>query len=665
MIRKTAASVTILGLSVCVFLPVGFGIPAEESVQPGESAVNRVLSLDGEGDYMQVADSQSLHSFSNAITIEAWLKVSSFYAEDGYINSIIRKSITSRVKNCFLRFRNDAGKPVVEMSIGYDIEALRAPCEFTVGTWHHLAGTFDGSTMTIFANGVGIESNKVSGPPYIDKSDLFIGKGDPEFSFGEYFHGELDEIRIWNVARSPEEIKAAMSTPLTGKEDGLAAYWNFDDGTAKDLSGHGNDGVLNGDAQIVESPHPASLAPQEKPPDKLVAWWKFENNTDDSAGANTGVIGGGPTYVSGKFGQAISLDGNDYVDCGNPDSLNFGTGDWTISAWIKTTQSGRELTGDRRGTVFANGGDGEGGIRYALVVNEGYLGTIVLTTDNDRQKVQAMSKTIVNDDKWHHVIGMRNAGQLRVYVDGVLDETHYLPYDYDLSGVSQHNAYIGVITDNRNDSLYKYFVGSIDEVCVFACALDGKSVSALYSGRDPVKVAEEAKVVVEPPPRLLKPTDEYTRGVIVDDWQVISDKGETGVIKIRREADGTLSAFAVDDSPNGDSEIQPLDQITFENGILRFKVITEQVAFEGTMKEDGSTIEGQLQIQKEGQIMAFVLKRLKRIGAVTGQTAQTLQEQSQDRISGTSNIAATLIIILVLVGIVGVIVIFFVKSSIR
>jgi len=496
MIRKTTALVIILGLSVCVFLPVSFGISTEERIKPGESAVNRVLSLDGEEDYVHVVDSQSLHSFTNAITIEAWLKASSFYSEDGYINSVIRKSITQGVENFFLRFRNDAGKPVVEMSIGYDIETLRAPYEFAVGTWYHLAGTYDGSAMTVFANGVSIESNKVSGPPYIDKSDLFIGRGDPEFSFGEYFHGELDEIRIWNVARSPEEIRAAMSTPLPGKEEGLVAYWNFDDGTAKDLSGHGNDGILNGDAQIVESPHPASLAPQGRKPNKLVAWWKFENNTSDSTGANPGIIGGSPSYVSGKFGQAISLDGDDYVDCGKPSLLDFGAGNWTISAWIKTTQSGTDDENElNRGTVFANGGDEAGGIRYTLAVNEGQSGMITLTTDDDLSKVQAISTTVVNDDAWHHVVGMRNEKTLGVYVDGVLERTENLPTGYDLSGASRQNAYIGVIADYRDGSLYKYFVGLIDEVCIFACALDANSVSALYSGRDPMKVAEQTTTV--------------------------------------------------------------------------------------------------------------------------------------------------------------------------
>ncbi|MHC4322793.1 MAG: hypothetical protein ACYSUX_00815, partial [Planctomycetota bacterium] len=46
-----------------------------------KSVVNRVLSLDGDGDYVRIADTQSLHSFSDAITIEVWVKASSFYTE--------------------------------------------------------------------------------------------------------------------------------------------------------------------------------------------------------------------------------------------------------------------------------------------------------------------------------------------------------------------------------------------------------------------------------------------------------------------------------------------------------------------------------------------------------------------------------------------------------
>ena len=232
---------------------------------PDESAVNRVLSLDGEGDYVRIADSQSLSSFSEAITIEVWFKAASFYADNGAVNCLIRKNITPERENFFLRFRNVAGKPSVEMSIGYDIVVLKVPYDFAVGTWYHLAGTYDGSSMTVLANGLSIKSEKASGSLYIDKSDLFIGRGDPEFSFGEYFHGALDEFRIWNIARSPEEIRAAMNSPLTGKEEGLVVNLNFDEGTVKDLSGHGNDGLLNADAQIVESPYPVSQTAVAEP----------------------------------------------------------------------------------------------------------------------------------------------------------------------------------------------------------------------------------------------------------------------------------------------------------------------------------------------------------------------------------------------------------------
>jgi len=69
---------------------------------------------------------------------------------------------------------------------------------------------------------------------------------------------------------------------------------------------------------------------------RLVAWWKFDSDANDSAGSNHGKPHGDPTYEAGKFGQAISLDGDDYVDCGTDDSLNI-TGDITISAWIKTS----------------------------------------------------------------------------------------------------------------------------------------------------------------------------------------------------------------------------------------------------------------------------------------------------------------------------------------
>ena len=227
------------------------------------SSTNRVLRLDGKTGYMAVADSASLHSLSNAMTLELRFRAASFYESNGAVNSLLRKNVKAGAENFFLRFRIINGKPMVEVTPGIEIAVVRAPFDFKPGTWYHLAATFDGTNIQVFVDGVAIKSDERAGSMRIDDSELVIGRGDPEYSSGEYFDGAVDEIRIWAVTRSPGEIQAGMNTRMTGKERGLIAYWNFDDGTAADQSGHGNRGVLKEAAQIVDSTRLTSLSPEK------------------------------------------------------------------------------------------------------------------------------------------------------------------------------------------------------------------------------------------------------------------------------------------------------------------------------------------------------------------------------------------------------------------
>lgn len=231
----------------------------------GESSANQVLRLDGKTGFMLVADSPSLHSLSNALTLELWFAASSFHRTDGAVNSLLRKNMAAGGENFFLRFRSIGGKPTVEVTPGTEIGVLRAPFDFKPGRWYHLAATYDGSNVLIFVDGVLIKNEALSGPMRIDQSELVIGRGDPAWSSGEYFDGALDEIRIWNVARPTAKIQAGMKGRLTGREPGLVAYWNFDDGTAEDQSGHGNRGALKGQARIEKSARLAGTSPEPRP----------------------------------------------------------------------------------------------------------------------------------------------------------------------------------------------------------------------------------------------------------------------------------------------------------------------------------------------------------------------------------------------------------------
>lgn len=431
----------------------------------------------------------------------------------------------------------------------------------------------------------------------------------------------------------------------------FAPIWNYGDN--KSIAGESDTEVAEASTEQLQNPN------------KLVAWWKFDNDANDSAGVTHSTPHGDPAYVTGKFGQAIVLDGNDYVDCGNPNVLNFGKEDWTISAWIKTTQTGTDEDDEymNRGTVFANGGDQTGGIRYALIVNEASLGRITLVTDDDRMKVQITSPIIVNDRIWHHIVGMRQTDQLRIYVDGKLGETSLIPSDYDLSGVSQHDVYIGVITDHRDNSLAKHFTGLIDEVCVFACALDVDSIGALFSGNDPVKVAQEAKTIIEPQ------SQQVTDGNIEGEWKGTSlDSNQTCVMKIWKKSDDTLEANVTAEDSEGNPMTISFDRISFTNGKLRLEAMSFQAIYEGELV-DNRTIRGQW--QQQGQTLSFVFNRIEQASTEavsrgnddsTDKSLDTYQESYDGRGGGT---VTTLILILILVGVIGAIVLFVMKASIR
>jgi hypothetical protein len=74
-----------------------------------------------------------------------------------------------------------------------------------------------------------------------------------------FFDGKIDEVRIWEVARTQTEIQGYMNQSLTGEEDGLIGYWRFDEGTAttvNDASINSNNGTISSAAlwDINDSP---------------------------------------------------------------------------------------------------------------------------------------------------------------------------------------------------------------------------------------------------------------------------------------------------------------------------------------------------------------------------------------------------------------------------
>jgi len=214
----------------------------------------------------------------------------------------------------------------------------------------------------------------------------------------------------------------------------------------------------------------------------LVSRWEFDGDYTDSKSGFDGTPNGGVSLITDdpERGNVASFDGVDgYVDCGNPDELNFGTNDWSVCAWVKTTYRGPDDNGKPKGVLYGNGGDGGGGIRYTLGVGESKSDRVTLTADDDGNppgseygKRNTHGSTHVTDGVWHHVIGVREGDRIRIYTDGNLEDDDSLKGDdFDLTGIDQHNALLGAIWHHSHDQIEKFYTGLIDDVRVYNCAL--------------------------------------------------------------------------------------------------------------------------------------------------------------------------------------------------
>jgi hypothetical protein len=139
--------------------------------------------------------------------------------------------------------------------------------------WYHVAGTYDGETICVYLDGR-LEGSNVIGPKSIGNSEpLMFGQQDvPGYAY--HLAGYLEEVRIWNYARTEGQIEATMDVSLTGSEPGLMGYWDFNEPagcqTVYDLTANGNHGYL-GTSADPDTGDPTRINPIPEP-SSLICW---------------------------------------------------------------------------------------------------------------------------------------------------------------------------------------------------------------------------------------------------------------------------------------------------------------------------------------------------------------------------------------------------------
>lgn len=183
------------------------------------------------------------------LTVELWVKDLGGGITTGYTDAhspilFKQRDLTTSYRPAFSIGTQDSyGKRringEVETTTGYHrIIALDDPGLLPATAWTHLALTYQPGATTdnlrLFKNGVLIAKETVTGDLVPGFGNLFVGR------YGNWL---VDELRIWGRVLGATELNAKSKGPLTGSETGLRAYYNFDK-TTRDITGHGNDGVL-------------------------------------------------------------------------------------------------------------------------------------------------------------------------------------------------------------------------------------------------------------------------------------------------------------------------------------------------------------------------------------------------------------------------------------
>jgi len=92
--------------------------------------------------------------------------------------------------------------------------------------WYHLAGTYDGTTVNLYVDGILKKSENVA--KSIRANGRFISIGS-DAGAQKFFQGVLDEVSIWTEALTTDEIYKARTIGFAGNETGLKGYWKFND----------------------------------------------------------------------------------------------------------------------------------------------------------------------------------------------------------------------------------------------------------------------------------------------------------------------------------------------------------------------------------------------------------------------------------------------------
>ncbi len=287
-------------------LPAQFSQLATSAAQiskPASTSPQTVLDLDGNTGHVLLPP-HILDGLKNA-TIEGWVKWRSFYNWPRFFAFGQGENSVGLMAGNNTNQINLTLDQQVTPWIGQTIPVLDA---LTAGEWVHVASVFttNGAILSVNGRPVGANPTFVLSLVKEDTADSLGASADGNVCF---LDGQMDEVRIWKVARTEAQIQETMFHTLTGREPGLLSVWNFSHVTnnvVKDLGPGGFDGRLVGAARLVQSDLPTASSLS------VSTWNTISGRITDAAGTALENVIVRALVKGEEIGRATSRGGGLY-----------------------------------------------------------------------------------------------------------------------------------------------------------------------------------------------------------------------------------------------------------------------------------------------------------------------------------------------------------------
>lgn len=195
------------------------------------TAQNYALQFNGSDERVTMRTTSST-TLSQSFTIEAWILAREWKAQS-WMGSIVTNDSGTGNGGFAFRCGND-GRLSMAVSANNNWNEALSDVVMTENKWHHVATTVDQGAITLYVDGVEVALANFQGDPSASTGRITVGEstGFP----GRFFDGIIDEVRIWSVARTAEEIAANTFASFNGDEPGLAAYLPMNDGSGTEVA---------------------------------------------------------------------------------------------------------------------------------------------------------------------------------------------------------------------------------------------------------------------------------------------------------------------------------------------------------------------------------------------------------------------------------------------